>query len=358
MSDGARVFKELKKALKKIFPPMSGHEASHFSTLLHMITGMIVSKHCHLPKVAGKIKSTTKQESIIAKLKRWISNNKINGNTYFVPFIEKLLPILTTGTIRIIFDGSVVGKDSACLMASIIYKNRAIPIAWLMGEGRKGHFSEGFHLELLKMIKEMLPDNVKVVIIGDGEFDGVGFLETISEYGWYFSVRTAKNSKFFKNGDELNVPKKLKFEEVQAWEEIKFTNKHYGPLMLVAWRPEGSKEIIFLISNEDSSHQITQHYKKRQKIETLFSDIKTKGFHLHKSHLSDLKRLGNLMIAACIGYIWLVLLGNYAFSKGLNTIFHRTKRCDLSLLQIGLRYIEYLINNNLRIPKINFMELE
>ena len=78
---------------------------------------------------------------------------------------------------------------------------------------------------------------------------------------------------------------------------------------------------------------------------------------MQKSHLADLGRLGNLIIAACIAYIWIVLLGQYALNKGINEMFHRTERCDLSLLQIGFRYIEYLLNNNLTMPKINFMEL-
>lgn len=34
MSDGSKVFAELKKSLKKVFPKMSGHEAAHFGALL------------------------------------------------------------------------------------------------------------------------------------------------------------------------------------------------------------------------------------------------------------------------------------------------------------------------------------
>ena len=89
MSDGSKVFKSVKKSLSKLYPKMTGHEASHFSTLLHMITGMVVSKHCHLPKIAGKINSPIKQESQISKLKRWLSNNNVNGNLFFCPFLKK-----------------------------------------------------------------------------------------------------------------------------------------------------------------------------------------------------------------------------------------------------------------------------
>src|SRR3712207_7292680 len=37
-------------------------------------------------------------------------------------------------------------------------------------------------------------------------------------------------------------------------------------------------------------------YRKRAHIETFFSDQKSRGFHLHKSHLSDPQRLSRLLI--------------------------------------------------------------
>jgi len=119
-------------------------------------------------------------------------------------------------------------------------------------------------------------------------------------------------------------------------------------------RAEKKSNIIHLLSNHSDAFKIIGFYKLRQRIETLFSDLKTKGFHLHKSHISELRRLSNLIMAACLGYIWLVLLGQYALNTGLNTIFHRTERCDLSLLQLGFRFIEYLINNDKPIPQIKF----
>ena len=102
MRDGSRVFSVLKKSLTKLFPKMEGHQASHFGTLLHMITGMVVSKHCHLPKISGKIESGVKQESQIKKLKRWLSNKSINGNLFYVPFLKQLLPILISDSVKVI----------------------------------------------------------------------------------------------------------------------------------------------------------------------------------------------------------------------------------------------------------------
>lgn len=86
MSDGRKVLGAVKQSLTKLYPNMTGHEASHFGTMLQMITGMVASNHCHLPKIAGKIKNNIKQESQIKKLKRWLDNKDVNGDLFFYHF--------------------------------------------------------------------------------------------------------------------------------------------------------------------------------------------------------------------------------------------------------------------------------
>lgn len=77
-------------------------------------------------------------------------------------------------------------------------------------------------------------------------------------------------------------------------------------------------------------------------IETLFSDQKSRGFHLHKSHLSDPARLSRLLLAASLAYLWMVYLGVTALRQGWYKQFHRSDRVDLSLFQLGLRLLEHM----------------
>ena len=41
---------------------------------------------------------------------------------------------------------------------------------------------------------------------------------------------------------------------------------------------------------------------------------------------------------------------NYLSKLGFNKIIHRTDRCDLSLFQLGLRLLEYFLNQEMDIP--------
>src|SRR5215211_940821 len=98
--------------------------------------------------------------------------------------------------------------------------------------------------------------------------------------------------------------------------------------------------------------QILQNfsYKKRFRIETFFSDQKSRGFNIHKSHLTDPQRLSRLLIASCLAYIWLVYLGSLCKKERWQSIVHRSKRCDLSLFQLGLRLLEHFLNEDLPLP--------
>ncbi len=64
-------------------------------------------------------------------------------------------------------------------MVSVIYKGRALPIAWLVREGKKGHFPEQMHIELIEQVQDFIPLGVDVVLVGDGEFDGIGLQKTL-----------------------------------------------------------------------------------------------------------------------------------------------------------------------------------
>ena len=157
---------------------------------------------------------------------------------------------------------------------------------------------------------------------------------------------------------------RISFEElgIERGERIGYTDalftlKAYGPVLVIATWDKKCKEPIFLVSNMQLIDEACYWYKKRYRIETFFSDEKTRGFHLDKSHISAPVRLSRLLIAACLAYIWIIFLGGLAKLEGWNTVIHRTDRCDLSLFQLGLRLLEHFLNETIPIP-VAFQMLE
>lgn len=356
MSDNRRRFIAIYKAIKELYPiEPRGNLARHLNTLAMLISGIVGSKKVNLTAIAGKIPSMTKVDSQVKRFSRWIENENINFEFYYLPYAQQLITSLAQQTLVLVMDGSPVGRECRTLMLSVLYKKRALPLAWLVSQGSKGHFSEEDHITLIEQVKEIIPEDADVMFLGDGEFDGINLQAKIDNYDWKYVCRTAKDTIITQDS------KTFTFQELQIQPggritllSVAITQKRYGPVQAVAWWDEEYENPIYLVSNlsiyESIDKDPCEWYSLRFSIETLFSDQKSRGFHLHKSHLSDPDRLAQLMIAACLAYIWIIYLGNLSIQQGWNKIIHRTQRCDLSLFQLGLRLLDYFLNQEMEIP--------
>jgi hypothetical protein len=135
-----------------------------------------------------------------------------------------------------------------------------------------------------------------------------------------------------------------------ALRDVPVTEEAYGPLMLLCCWAKGYKAPLYLLTNMDSADEACRLYAKRFCIETFFADQKSRGFHLHQSHLAEPTRLTRLLMAACLAYIWIIYLGALCEQDGWVSIIHRSDRCDLSLFQLGLRLLAYLLSEDYTIP--------
>jgi hypothetical protein len=231
------------------------------------------------------------------------------------------------------------------LSINVVYKKRALPLCWLVVKGKKGHLPEATHIELARKVAPLLPPERTVVFLGDGEFDGVNLLATLQDLGWNYVCRTAKNVLLTEDGEKFR-PTDLRLRPGDRIElpDVGFTAAGYGPVLVsVLWEVRWD-EPLSLVSNLDFLEEAYAFYKRRYGIETFFSDQKSRGFHLAHSHISDTAHLERLLIATCLAYLWMVCLGDWVVKTRRLPLIHRADRCDGSLFQIGMAWIEYSLN--------------
>ncbi len=118
-----------------------------------------------------------------------------------------------------------------------------------------------------------------------------------------------------------------------AFQHVRVTAEAYGPVTTICCWAKGCKEPMYVVRNLRSDTHACRLYQKRFRIETFFSDQKSRGFNLHKFHISKADRLSRLLIACCLAYICMVSLGTLCERDGWGAVIHRTERCDLSLFQ-------------------------
>jgi Transposase DDE domain len=354
MSDNLRRYRAIRDALTQCYPGQpSGTVARHLRTLAALISGIVGSKSTQLPHMAAKVPNGTKPESRVKRFARWLDNPHILEEVYFLPYADVLLQHLAWQTVVLVMDGSGVGRGCTALMLHVVYKGRALPLAWRVRQAPKGHFPEDLHIALVELVRELIPAGTKVVFLGDGEFDGIKLQETIHEAGWEYACRTSPGNTATWEDETFHVDELgacLKPGRLIELKEVAVTREAYGPVMLLCCWAKGHAEPLYLVSNMSSAEEAIEYYQKRFRIETFFSDQKSRGFNIHKSHLTDPQRLSRLLIASCLAYIWLVYLGSLGKKERWQSIIHRRKRCDLSLFQLGLRLLEHFLNEELPIP--------
>lgn len=348
MSDNLRRLAAVRQRLIKEYPGSpSKQRTRHLKTLAALVAGIVAAGSTHLSKVAQKAPDQAKAESRTKRFSRLIKNGRITMEAFFMPYAQAVIETLSENRpLLIVFDASAVGRGCATLMASVIYESRALPIAWLVKRGAKGHFSAEDHLSLMERVRALVPDEAEVIFLGDGEFDSVALQRAFDEAGWHYVCRIAVSTLIddgltcCKLGDL--VP--LFGERYASLPAASLTGALYGPVHVVVWHDARYEEPLYLVTSLELAEEAIHYYRFRFKIETFFSDQKSRGFHLHKSPVSDPERLSRLMIAAALAYLWMIYLGVESIRHGWYKCFHRTDRIDLSLFQLGLRLLEYLLN--------------
>jgi Transposase DDE domain len=354
MNDTLRRSRAIRRSLTPCYPgEPTGNVARHLNTLAALISGIVARKSTQLPHIATQVPDGAKPESRVKRLARWVGNDRITEDVYFLPSAEVLLAHLAWPTRVLVIDGSCVGRGGVALMMHVVYTGRALPVAWLVRHGTKGPCPAARHIALVAQVQALIPAGASVVRLGDGECDGMDLQDTLEDAGWSYGCRTAMSmtatwqDATFRLDTRGACSKPGTLSELQ---EVLFTGEASGPILRICCWAKGDQEPLYLVTHLTAAEEACRLSAKRFRIATFFSDQKSRGFHRHKSPLSEPERLSRLMMAACFAYIWIVSLGSIGVEGGWIGIIHRRHRCDVSLFQLGLRLLDHFLHEDLPIP--------
>jgi hypothetical protein len=323
--------------------------------------GIYQSRSVCLSRIAGKIPGPAKLLSMTHRLSRLLDNPAIRVREWFEPVARQWLEaqFRHLGEIHLIVDGTKIGFGHQLLIVCLAYRKRAIPIAWTWVKQIKGYSRASKQLALLAYVRSLIPPGATVFLVGDCEFGSVVVLRQLDRWHWFYVLRQKADTGVW-------------FSEQNGWKEFGchiqkpgqslwlgkgyLTIKEIYPVnLLVHWKI-GEKEPWCLATNLPELHMALQFYVRRMWIEEMYGDFKKHGFDLERTMLRHFLRLSRLTLAVAILYVWLVSVGTRTIRCGLRNLVDRTDRRDLSIFQIGLRFIERCSTNAMafQIPLCSF----
>src|ERR687885_443873 len=130
MSDNLRRHRAIKDHLLQLCPKASGRQRQHLSVLAALISGIVGSRHSHLPAIAAKVPQGIKRESQVKRFYRWLKKDHPDYQVVFAPFAQALLSSLAHSPLVLVIDASQVGQGGMALLLNVVYQGRALPLGW------------------------------------------------------------------------------------------------------------------------------------------------------------------------------------------------------------------------------------
>jgi hypothetical protein len=327
-----------------------------------LIIGIYLSRSVCMSRVACKIPGEAKLTSATRRLSRLLDNPAIRVRAWYEPIARQWLEaqFRCSGEIRLIIDGTKIGFGHQLLIVCLAYRKRSIPIAWTWVKHVRGHSTAGKQLALLAYVRKLLPTGAVVFLVGDTEFGAVDVLRQLDRWSWLYVLRQKTSTHVWLNAQ-------------QGWQDFgSFVQKAgqsvwlgrgcltesqiYLVNLLAHWEA-GEKEPWCLATNLPDRQMALSYYARRMWVEEMFGDFKKHGFDLESTMLRHFLRLSRLTLAVALLYVWLISVGGRTIRDGQRHLVDRVDRRDLSIFQIGLRFIERRLTNALsfRIPLFSYL---
>ena len=186
------------------------------------------------------------------------------------------------------------------LMISVAWNGTGIPLLWtLLPTAGNSNTSE--RTELLDRLHTAFPDIKIAALMGDREFIGDAWMAYLQRHNIPFILRLRENQHVLR-ADYIALPISVIAQHLKAGDKMIVkgdcwlgrANETLSASVRLVITRLASGELLALACSSSPRHALAR-YRQRWTIETMFGNLKTKGFALEATHLTDPNKLCTLL---------------------------------------------------------------
>ncbi|MCS3632652.1 hypothetical protein GGP55_003272 [Salinibacter ruber] len=199
------------------------------------------------------------------------------------------------------------------LMIGIAYNGIAFPVAWTALSHGGGSGADE-HIEVLERILRVVkPDQIRA-LVADREFTGSDFLEVLKERKVPFVIRLKSDRRVGPASGEWSLPVRmfartcgLQQSSLLGGQQVVGGAESVGVRIGLKRLEDGP--FLVLASRGVDPDSMFELYRQRWDIETLFGALKSRGFDLEATHLTEPDRIRKLLGVLALTYSWTLTSG-------------------------------------------------
>ncbi len=297
-----QVEKDLEQALPK-------QRKTQRKKLALLVSTMIQTRSANTMDLAAALPIGTERIDMRYQwISRFLGNQHVRCDEVMHPFNCKLIEqiLREDKSLVLIIDQTKINDTSQALVVAARWGERAIPLAWTV-EATGGGIAYSSQKKLLDFVTSCLPEKSSVVLMGDRFYGTSHLIRYCDEKGWDYRLRLRDNLCVFEEGGEAKTKELVKSTKA-FYEGVLLTKGQVRTNIAVIHEKDHEEPWIIAMKQKPGNYQALD-YGLRWGIEAMFSDFKSRGFGLSKSHLIYPDRVERLILVMAIALCWATLVG-------------------------------------------------
>lgn len=315
MTDSRQMFLTLMRAFVEHIPRAAWGDIRRLVTLAWAVVGLCLSKKVSLPGWGEAVESRAQQAaSRTRRFARWVDNPKVQVQPVYAPLLQAALadwPMM--GRAYLALDVSVIkGSPFVLIRVSLIYRGRAIPLAWRVL--RHASATVGFtdYKPVLAQAQSCLPAGLTVVLMADRGFVHAELLQWLRQAHWHYRIRlTGDTLIHFPDRRVVAVAQLCPPKgEAHFYHDIRLLGQALGPLHLALAQVDAPHpDPWYVVSDEPTDLTTLDEYGLRFDLEENFLDDKSNGFQVEASRLATPQALERLFLVLAVATLHFTSVG-------------------------------------------------
>lgn len=320
-----------------------------------MIVALLAVRTVNLTEWATVFLTKATSDSAYIRIKRFFRNFNLDGDA-----LARLIFMLfgfANGRWYLTIDRTnwEFGKCKInFLVLAVAYKGVAIPLMWMLLD-KKGNSSCEERINLINRFISCFGNKIIAGILADREFVGKQWFQYLENQKIPFVIRIKWNYLVSNSQGRLVNAWQL-FTGLQKGEKRILSGKRkvFGLDFNIAGMRCDDGDFL-IVATTESAETAIEIYAYRWEIESLFASLKTRGFNLEDTHLTQLDRLSKLMSVLAVAFCWAHKVGEWKNEiKPIKIKKHGRKA--ISFFHHGLNSLRRMLCG-LRVPKAEIINM-
>ncbi len=291
--------------LKAVLAEHLPWHGARLNFLAQFLLALLKVRRVSLAELATGFGGKAKVQSHYKRLQRFFRGFEIDQDA-LARLLVRLVPV-GDGPWRLAMDRTCwqFGKaDINFLMLGVAWRGVAVPLFWTVLAG-PGNSDTAERIALMERFLQVFGVHRIAALLADREFVGEDWLRWLQKNGIPFHQRLKRNTlvpntwnRRMRLDDLFGALKPRESHLLPGRRPVWGCFVHLSALRL----DEG--DFLFIASFGAPQAEAIDAYADRWQVETLFGCLKTRGFNLEDTHLTDPKRLAKLMGLLALAFAW------------------------------------------------------